>query len=119
MDKQTIHLITLIVAIIGSNAWSYASLSDRIGEVENRLSDRIGAVETRLTTVETRLTTVETRLTTVETRLATLETRVAEIDKRLVIVETSLKANNQYIASVLGQRKPANPGHPLNKAPLE
>ena len=72
MDKQTIHLITLIVAIIGSNAWSHASLSDRI----NSLSDRMTA----------------------------LETRVDKVDKRLVIVETSLKANNQYIASVLGQR---------------
>ena len=27
-----------------------------------------------------------------------------EVDKRLVIVETSLKANNQYIANALGQR---------------
>ena len=76
MDKQTIHLITLIVAIIGSNAWSHASLSDRINRVESSLSDRMAA----------------------------LEARVDGIDKRLVIVETSLKANNQYIASVLGQR---------------
>ena len=65
MDKQTIHLITLIIAIIGSNAWSHASLSDR---------------------------------------MTALESRVDKIDKRLVIVETSLKANNQYIASVLSQR---------------
>ena len=78
MDKQTIHLVTLIVAIIGSNAWSHANLSHRISEVESRLSDR----------------------------LAALETRVDGIDKRLVIVETSLKANNQYLASVLGQSKP-------------
>ena len=27
MDKQTIYLITLIVAIVGSNAWSHSSLS--------------------------------------------------------------------------------------------
>ncbi|MCY4283225.1 MAG: hypothetical protein OXE03_09965 [Gammaproteobacteria bacterium] len=65
MDKQTIHLITLIVAIVGSNAWSHGSLSARI---------------------------------------AALETRVDNIDKRLVIVETSLKANNQYIASFLDQQ---------------
>ena len=78
MDKQTIHLITLIVAIIGSNAWSYANLSDRISEMETRLSDRITA----------------------------LETRVDGIDKQLVIVETSLKANNQYIARVLESREP-------------
>ena len=76
MDKQTIHLITLIIAIIGSNAWSHASLSDRINRVEGSLSDRMTA----------------------------LESRVDKIDKRLVIVETSLKANNQYIASVLSQR---------------
>ena len=84
MDKQTIHLITLIIAIIGSNAWSHTSLSDRISGVENRLSDRI----------------------------VSLEARVDKIDKRLVIVETSLKANNQYIASVLGQRlqQPDVPG---------
>ena len=72
MDKQTIHLITLIIAIIGSNAWSHTSLSDR--------------------------------MTALESRLAALESRVDGVDKRLVIVETSLKANNQYIASVLGQR---------------
>ena len=65
MDKQTIHLITLIVAIVGSNAWSHASLSDPI---------------------------------------AALETSVDNIDKRLVIVETSLKANNHYIASFLDQQ---------------
>ena len=84
MDKQTIHLITLIIAIIGSNAWSHTSLSERISGVENRLSDRI----------------------------VSLEARVDKIDKRLVIVETSLKANNQYIASVLGQRlqQPDVPG---------
>ena len=91
MDKQTIHLITLIIAIIGSNAWSYTSLSDRISGVEDRLSDRIVALEARITA---------------------LEARVDKIDKRLVIVETSLKANNQYIASVLGQRlqQPDVPG---------
>ena len=83
MDKQTIHLITLIIAIIGSNAWSHTSLSERISGVENRLSDRIVSLEARITA---------------------LEARVDKIDKRLVIVETSLKANNQYIASVLGQR---------------
>ncbi|MDE0155002.1 MAG: hypothetical protein OXI88_17295 [Gammaproteobacteria bacterium] len=84
MDKQTIHLITLIVAIIGSNAWSHASLSDRINRVESSLSDR----------------------------MTSLEARVDGIDKRLVIVETSLKANNQYIASVLAQRlqHPDTPG---------
>ena len=84
MDKQTIHLITLIIAIIGSNAWSHTSLSERLSGVENRLSDRI----------------------------VSLEARVDKIDKRLVIVETSLKANNQYIASVLGQRlqQPDVPG---------
>jgi len=76
MDKQTIHLITLIVAIVGSNAWSHASLSDRINNVENSLSDPIAA----------------------------LETSVDNIDKRLVIVETSLKANNHYIASFLDQQ---------------
>ena len=84
MDKQTIHLITLIVAIIGSNAWSHASLSDRISEVESRLSDRMVA----------------------------LETRVDGIDKRLVVVETSLKANNQYIARVLSQGKSGTPAKP-------
>ena len=89
MDKQTIHLITLIVAIIGSNAWSYANLSDRISGVESRLSDRISEVESRLSD-----------------RITALETRVDGIDKRLVIVETSLKANNQYIARVLESRKP-------------
>ena len=83
MDKQTIHLITLIIAIVGSNAWSHTSLSDRINWVEGSLSDR---------------------MTALESRLAALESRVDKIDKRLVIVETSLKANNQYIASVLGQR---------------
>ena len=80
MDKQTIHLITLIIAIIGSNAWSHTSLSER--------------------------------MTALESRLAALESRVDGVDKRLVIVETSLKANNQYIASVLGQRlrQPDVPG---------
>ena len=96
MDKQTIHLITLIVAIIGSNAWSYANLSDRISEVESRLSDRISEVENRLSD----------RITALETRLTVLETRVDGIDKRLVIVETRLKANNQYIARVLESREP-------------
>ena len=99
MDKQTIHLVTLIVAIIGSNAWSHANLSHRISEVESRLSDRLAALETRVDGIDKRLVTVETRL-------SALETRVDGIDKRLVIVETSLKANNQYIASVLGQSKP-------------
>ena len=98
MDKQTIHLITLIVAIIGSNAWSHTSLSDRISEVESRLSDR--------------MTALETRVAGLETRVAGLETRVAGIDKRLVIVETSLKANNQYIARVLSQSKSGTPAKP-------
>ena len=84
MDKQTIHLITLLVAIIGSNAWSHAGLSGRISEVESRLSDRLTA----------------------------LETRVDGIDKRLVVVETSLKANNQYIARVLDQNKSGTPAKP-------
>ena len=35
MDKQTIHLITLIVAIIGSNAWSHANLSASISPVSS------------------------------------------------------------------------------------
>ena len=89
MDKQTIHLITLIVAIIGSNAWSHASLSDR--------------------------------MTALEVRVDGIDKRLDEVDKRLVIVETSLKANNQYIASVLAQRlqhpdvpgeQQGNSGHP-------
>ena len=105
MDKQTIHLITLIVAIIGSNAWSYTNLSDRISEVENRLSSRISEVENKLSS---RISEVENRLSdriaTLDTRITAIEVRVNKIDKRLVIVETSLKANNQYIASVLGQR---------------
>ena len=91
MDKQTIHLITLIVAIIGSNAWSHTSLSGRISEVESRLSSRIIAVEARITS---------------------METRMDDIDKRLVIVETSLKANNQYIARVLSQGKSGTPAKP-------
>ena len=91
MDKQTIHLITLIVAIIGSNAWSHTSLSGRISEVESRLSSRITAVEARITS---------------------METRMDDIDKRLVIVETSLKANNQYIARVLSQSKSGTPAKP-------
>ena len=99
MDKQTIHLITLIVAIIGSNAWSYANLSDRISEVESRLSDRMTALERRLAALERRVDGIDKRLVIVETRLD-------GIDKRLVVVETSLKASNQYIASVLGQSKP-------------
>ncbi len=94
MDKQTIHLITLIVAIVGSNAWSHANLSGRIGAVEDRLSVRISEVENSLSD----------RIAALETRITALETRVDNIDKRLVIVETSLKANNQYIASFLGQR---------------
>ena len=102
MDKQTIHLITLIIAIIGSNAWSHASLSDRINGVESSLSDRINRVESSLSD----------RMTALESRVAALESRVDGVDKRLVIVETSLKANNQYIASVLGQRlqQPDVPG---------
>ena len=102
MDKQTIHLITLIIAIIGSNAWSYTSLSDRISGVENRLSSRISEVEKRLSE----------RIAALDLRITALEARVDKIDKRLVIVETSLKANNQYIASVLGQRlqQPDVPG---------
>ena len=102
MDKQTIHLITLIIAIIGSNAWSHTSLSGRISEVESRLSDRISEVESRLSD----------RMTALETRLTALETRVDGIDKRLVIVETSLKANNQYIARVLSQSKSGTPAKP-------
>ena len=95
MDKQTIHLVTLIVAVIGSNAWSNASLSGRISEVEGRLSDRISEVEIRLSD-----------------RMTALETRVDGIDKRLVVVETSLKANNQYIARALGQSKSGTPTKP-------
>ena len=95
MDKQTIHLITLIVAIIGSNAWSHTSLSGRISEVESRLSDRISEVESRLSD-----------------RMTALEARVDGIDKRLVVVETSLKANNQYIARVLSQSKSGTPAKP-------
>ena len=91
MDKQNIYLITLIVAIIGSNAWSHTSLSGRISEVESRLSSRIIAVEARITS---------------------METRVDDVDKRLVIVETSLKANNQYIARVLSQSKSGTPATP-------
>ena len=80
MDKQTIHLITLIIAIVGSNAWSHTSLSGRI--------------------------------TAVEARITSMETRMDDIDKRLVIVETSLKANNQYIARVLSQSKSGTPATP-------
>ena len=109
MDKQTIHLITLIVAIIGSNAWSHTSLSGRISEVESRLSDRISEVESRLSD---RITALETRLTALETRLTALETRMDDIEKRLVVVETSLKANNQYIARVLSQSKSGTPAKP-------
>ena len=87
MDKQTIHLITLIIAIIGSNAWSHTSLSGRI-------------------------TSVEARITSMETRITSMETRMDDIDKRLVIVETSLKANNQYIARVLSQGKSRTPAKP-------
>ena len=61
-----------------------------------------------------------TEITALETRLTSLETRVDAIDKRLVVVETSLKANNQYIAAVLESREPItassstdyNSGHP-------
>ena len=102
MDKQTIHLVTLIVAIIGSNAWSHSSLSGRISEVESSLSGRISEVESRLSD----------RITALETRLTSLETRVDAIDKRLVIVETSLKANNQYIARVLSQGTSGTPAKP-------
>ena len=87
MDKQTIHLITLIIAIIGSNAWSHTSLSGRI-------------------------TAVEARITSMETRITSMETRMDDIDKRLVIVETSLKANNQYIARILSQSKSGTPAKP-------
>ena len=41
-----------------------------------------------------------------------METRVDDVDKRLVIVETSLKANNQYIARVLSQSKSGTPATP-------
>ena len=58
MDKQTIHLITLIVAIIGSNAWSHASLSDRIAALDERMT----ALEARLDEVDKRLVIVETSL---------------------------------------------------------
>ena len=106
MDKQTIHLITLIIAIIGSNAWSHTSLSGRINEVENRLSDRINEVESSLSD---RINEVESKLSD---RMTALETRVDGMDKRLVIVETSLKANNQYIARVLSQSKSGTPAKP-------
>ena len=99
MDKQTIHLITIILTIIsfsaGSNAWMYNGLSGRISEVESRLSDRITEVENKLSD-----------------RMTALEARVDGIDKRLVIVETSLKANNQYIARVLSQSKSGTPAKP-------
>ena len=95
MDKQTIHLITLIIAIIGSNAWSHTSLSGRLDEMESRLSDRLNEMESKLSD-----------------RMTTLETRMDDIDKRLVIVETSLKANNQYIARVLSQSKSGTPAKP-------
>ena len=113
MDKQTIHLITLIIAIIGSNAWSHASLSDRINGVESSLSDRINGVESSLSDRINRVeSSLSDRMTALESRVAALESRVDGVDKRLVIVETSLKANNQYIASVLGQRlqQPDVPG---------
>ena len=99
MDKQTIHLITIILTIIsfsaGSNAWMYNGLSGRISEVESRLSNRITEVENKLSD-----------------RMTALEARVDGIDKRLVIVETSLKANNQYIARVLSQSKSGTPAKP-------
>ncbi len=129
MDKQTIHLITLIIAIVGSSTWSHTNLSgrivavenrlsvrisevesklsDRINEVENKLSDRINEVENKLSD---RINEVEKRLSdriaALDVRMTDLETSVVKIDKRLVIVETSLKANNQYIASVLDQQLP-------------
>ena len=65
MDKQTIHLITLIVAIIGSNAWSHSSLSDR------------------MTALETRLTSLETRVDAIDKRLDKVEQTVAEGYKRI------------------------------------
>ena len=95
MDKQTIHLITLLIAIIGSNAWSHTSLSSRLNEMESRLSDRLNEMESKLSG-----------------RMTALETRLDGIDKRLVIVETSLKANNQYIARVLSQSKSGTPATP-------
>ena len=106
MDKQTIHLITLIVATIGSNAWSYTSLSGRLNEMESRLSDRLNEMESRLSD---RLNEMESKLSD---RMTALEARVDGIDKRLVIVETSLKANNQYIARVLSQSKSGTPAKP-------
>ena len=45
-------------------------------------------------------------------RMTAVETRVDGMDKRLVIVETSLKANNQYIARVLSQSKSGTPAKP-------
>ena len=117
MDKQTIHLITLIVAIIGSNAWSHADLSDRINRIESSLSDSINRVENSLSERINRVeSSLSDRINGVESslsgRMAALEARVDEVDKRLVVVEMSLKANNQYIASVLGQRlqRPDVPG---------
>ncbi|MCY4155656.1 MAG: hypothetical protein OXD47_02965 [Gammaproteobacteria bacterium] len=116
MDKQTIHLITLIVAIVGSNAWSHANLSGRIGAVEDRLSVRISEVESKLSDrinevenkLSERINEVEKRLSdriaALDVRITALETSVVKIDKRLVIVEASLKANNQYIANVLDQQ---------------
>ncbi len=110
MDKQTIHLITIILTIIsfsaGSNAWMYNGLSGRISEVESRLSNRITEVENKLSD---RITEVENKLSD---RMTALEARVDGIDKRLVIVETSLKANNQYIARVLSQSKSGTPAKP-------
>ncbi len=146
MDKQTIHLITLIIAIVGSSTWSHTNLSgrivavenrlsvrisevesklsDRINEVENKLSARISEVESKLSArinevenkLSDRINEVEKRLSdriaALDVRMTDLETSVVKIDKRLVIVETSLKANNQYIASVLDQQlqRPDTPG---------
>ncbi len=127
MDKQTIHLITLIIAIVGSSTWSHTNLSGRIVAVENRLSVRISEVESKLSDrinevenklsarinevenkLSDRINEVEKRLSdriaALDVRMTDLETSVVKIDKRLVIVETSLKANNQYIASVLDQQ---------------
>ena len=69
MDKQTIHLITLIIAIIGSNAWSYTNLSDRMVALETRLT----SLETRVDNIDKRLVTVETSLTALATRMTTME----------------------------------------------
>ena len=105
MDKQTIHLITLVIAIIGSNAWSHAVLSGRIAAVETRMT----AMEER---IDARMTAIDARMTALETRIDNIEARIDDVDKRLVIVETSLKANNQYIARVLSRSDPGIPAKP-------